>query len=71
MTFSEALESLKRGNPVARSDWSGTHQIFVGPPHTPYHEPVIVEMGEDGRLRAGWAPSQHDMLQAQWKNWFE
>ncbi len=71
MTFSEALESMKQYNSVARTDWSGRHKVFIERPSTPYHEPVLVEMGEDGRFRAGWAPSQHDMLQAQWKNWVE
>lgn len=68
MTFSEALEALKKGQGVARAAWAGTGfciRLQVPDAHSKMTLPYIYASGAD---RMPWAPQSTDLLAEDWEN---
>jgi hypothetical protein len=73
LTFGLALEAMKAGKRVARAGWNGTglwleyHQPMhnVDLPYVRLSYPVRSAAHPNG-ARVSWAPSQTDMLSADW-----
>jgi len=81
MNFGEALEQLKRENPVRRAGWNGkgmniyledSLRFTVKATKTTrgldrVYEPVICLFTAQGKHQPGWVPSQADMLADDWE----
>jgi hypothetical protein len=76
MTFSIALELLKKGERVARAGWNGKGMwIVLIHPGNAVHvsragsydmQPCIGMKTADGVMQPGWLCSQNDMLADDW-----
>lgn len=76
MTFSTALELLKKGAKVARAGWNGKGMwIVLIHPGNAVHissagsydmQPCIGMKTADNKMQPGWLCSQNDMLADDW-----
>jgi len=69
MTFGEAIESLKRGNRVARAGWNGKGMwlsLQVPDEHSKMQHPYVFMSDAAGKLFP-WNPNNLDMLASDWQ----
>lgn len=74
MTFSEALELLKRGKKVTRSGWNGKDMwIAIMPAHQVSEGSHLMESYVYMKTAKGtlipWLASQADLLATDWETW--
>lgn len=71
MTFSEALEQMKKGTrkTFARSGWNGKNQYVYLGKLTFDTEPCFVLHNAQRKLQPGWVPSMGDMLASDWEEY--
>lgn len=66
MTFSEALENLKSGKPIARSGWNGKGMYLYLYTFEKF-DPCIIMKTAQGTHQPGCLASQADMLASDWE----
>lgn len=66
MTFSEALDRLKKYDAVAREGWNGKG-MYIYLERLEGYEPFIVMYTAQGKHQPGWLASQADMLADDWE----
>ncbi|MCI4437063.1 MAG: DUF2829 domain-containing protein [Ignisphaera sp.] len=66
LPFGLALELLKQGFAVARSDWSNLKVCMQQPPEGQRMSEAYLYLQYPDRVRAPWVPSQTDMLFLKW-----
>ncbi len=65
MTFSQALELLKRGDHIARQGWNGKGMYLYLWQDLGF-QPCIVMYTADKKHQPGWLASQADLLADDW-----
>jgi hypothetical protein len=66
MTFSKALEHLKKGRSITRRGWHGKHAYLYLAKFGNAYEPCIVMVTSEGKHQPGWLASQADLLADDW-----
>ncbi len=62
MTFEKALESLKLGHKIKRTDWGGKYiQMFVS-----YSNIILLMVDTDQKSTTEWIPSYNDIVSNDW-----
>lgn len=62
MTFEKALESLKLGHKIKRTDWGGKYiQMFIS-----YSNIILLMVDTDQKSTTEWIPSYNDIVSNDW-----